>query len=173
MSAYRIRSVTADEVRTLAPALADILVDCVDGGASVSFMAPVAPDAATAYWRKLADGVESGALAVLVAEVDGMVQGTVQIAYDTPPNQPHRGDIRKLLVHRRARRLGLGRALMRAAERDAAAHGRSLLCLDTASDAAERLYADLGWQRVGIIPAYALWPQGGFCDTTIFYKRIA
>ena len=120
----------------------------------------------------MADAVETGAVGLIVGEVGGRVEGTVQIACATPPNQPHRADIRKLLVHRRARRMGLGRALMLAAEREAAAHGRRLLCLDTASGAAESLYASLGWQRVGVIPDYAMWPHGGFCDTTIFYKRL-
>lgn len=173
MTAPRVRNLAADEVRHSARALSDILIDCVTGGASVSFMAPFPEDDALAYWQKMATAVESGALAVLLAEVDGSAEGTVQIAYDMPPNQPHRADIRKLLVHRRARRHGLGRTLMLAAEQEATARGRSLLCLDTASDTAERLYGRLGWQRVGVIPDYALWPRGGFCDTTIFYKRIA
>lgn len=172
MTTQIVRSLAADEVRSLAPALAEILVDCLDGGASVSFMAPFSIADALAYWEKVADAVDAGAIAVLVAEVDGVAQGTVQVSCDMPPDQPHRADIRKLLVHRRARRLGLGRALMLAAEREAMAHGRSLLCLDTASGAAERLYAGLGWQPVGVIPDYALWPHGGFCDTTIFYMRL-
>ncbi len=172
MTTPQVRTLAADEARSLAPALAEILVDCVAGGASVNFMAPYLKSDALRFWEKVADAVDARALAVLVAEVDGVAQGTVQVSYDMPPNQPHRADIRKLLVHRRARRLGLGRALMLAADRDAMVHGRSLLCLDTASGAAERLYAGLGWQRVGVIPGYALWPHGGYCDTTIFYKRL-
>jgi ribosomal protein S18 acetylase RimI-like enzyme len=173
MTTRTVRSLAADEVRSLAPALAEILVNCVAGGASVSFMAPFSESDALAYWAKVADAVALGATGLIVGAVDGAAQGTVQIAYDTPPNQPHRADIRKLLVHRRVRRQGLGRMLMLAAEKEAVARGRSLLCLDTASGAAERLYAGLGWQRVGVIPDYALWPRGGFCDTTIFYKRLS
>lgn len=173
MTTGHVRAAAAGEVRALAPVLADILADCVAGGASVSFMAPFSAADAAAYWRAVAEEVAADAVAVLVAEVDGAVRGTIQIAYDTPPNQPHRADIRKLLVHRSARRLGLGRALMLAAEAAAADRGRTLLCLDTASDAAGRLYAGLGLQRVGAIPGYALWPQGGFCDTTIFYRRLS
>lgn len=173
MSAIAVRAVEAAELRRLVPALADILVDCVAGGASVSFMAPYTKADAAAFWSKVADAAEAGALGLVVAEIDGEPVGTVQVAYDMPPNQPHRGEVRKLLVHRKARGLGLGKALMRAIEREAAARGRSLLCLDTASVAAEHIYAGLGWQRVGAIPAFALLPDGGFCDTTIFYKRIA
>ena len=172
MTTRNVRSLAAGEARSLAPTLAEILLDCIEGGASVSFMAAFSCADALAYWATVADAVAGGATGLIVAEIDGRVEGTVQIAYDTPPNQPHRVDIRKLLVHRRARRLGLGRDLMLAAERQAAERGRWLLCLDTASGAAERLYAGLGWQRVGAIPEYALWPHGGFCDTTMFYKRL-
>lgn len=173
MSAARVRVVERREIRALIPGLAEVLVDCVDGGASVSFMAPFSIDDARAFWTKIADAVEHNAASLVVAEIDGAVAGTVQVAFDTPPNQPHRAEIRKLLVHRRARGQGLGRALMRAAEEEAVQRGKSLLCLDTANTAAEHIYADLRWVRVGIIPDYALLPQGGFCDTTIFYKRIA
>jgi GNAT superfamily N-acetyltransferase len=172
VSALAVRAVEAGEIRRLIPALAGILADCVAGDASVSFMAPFSTGDAAAFWGKIADAAENDAVSVIVGEVDGTVRGTVQVAYDLPPNQPHRGEVRKLLVHRGARRLGLGRALMREAERVAAARGKSLLCLDTASGTAERIYAELGWTRVGVIPDYALLPRGGFCDTTIFYKRI-
>ena len=155
------------------PALSEVLADCVEGGASVSFMSPCSTHDASVFWNRIADAAEGGSVSVLVAEVDGEVSGTVQIGFDLPPNQPHRGEIRKLLVHRRARGLGLGKALMRAAEQEALARGKSLLCLDTASGAAERIYESLGWTRVGIIPDFALLPDGGFCDTTIFYKRLA
>ncbi|CAN5308224.1 GNAT family N-acetyltransferase [soil metagenome] len=173
MSSIAVRAVDAGELRRLVPALADILADCVAGGASVSFMAPYTGSDAAAFWSKVADAAEAGAVSLVVAEIDGEPVGTVQVAYDMPPNQPHRGEVRKLLVHRKARGRGLGKALMRAVEQEAIARGRSLLCLDTASIAAEHIYADLGWQRVGVIPDFALLPDGGFCDTTIFYKRIA
>jgi ribosomal protein S18 acetylase RimI-like enzyme len=168
-----VRVLEPAEVRAKAGELGAILADCVAGGASVSFMAPFTPDDARAFYERVADSAEKGSVSVLVAEIDGVAMGTVQVAYDMPPNQPHRGDIRKLLVHRRARRRGLARALMIAAEKEAAARGRPLLVLDTASDGAERLYTDLGWQRVGVIPDYALLPDGGYCDTIYFYKQVA
>jgi ribosomal protein S18 acetylase RimI-like enzyme len=167
-----VRVLTPPEVRARAGELAAILADCVAGGASVSFMAPFTPDDARAFYERIADAADKGAVSVLVAELEGVAMGTVQVAYDMPPNQPHRGDIRKLLVHRQARRRGLARALMLAAEEEALARGRPLLVLDTASDGAERLYTDLGWQRVGVIPDYALLPHGGYCDTIYFYKQV-
>ncbi|MEO8668094.1 MAG: GNAT family N-acetyltransferase [Bauldia sp.] len=172
MNAPKVRAVDGDEMRQLIPALADILVDCVAGDASVSFMAPYGMEEAMAFWEKVADAAGKDQVSVLVAEVDGIPRGTVQIAYDLPPNQPHRGEVRKLLVHRSARGRGLGRALMTAAETVAAARGKSLLCLDTASPAAGHIYTELGWTRVGVIPDFALLPKGGFCDTVIFYKRL-
>jgi GNAT superfamily N-acetyltransferase len=167
-----VRVLTAAEVRAQAGQLGAILADCVAGGASVSFMAPFTDDDARAFYERVADAADKGTVSVLVAEIDGVAMGTVQVAYDMPPNQPHRGDVRKLLVHRKARRRGLARALMIAAEKEAVAQGRPLLVLDTASDGAERLYTDLGWQRVGVIPDYALLPDGGYCDTIYFYKRV-
>jgi ribosomal protein S18 acetylase RimI-like enzyme len=135
-------------------------------------MAPFTVDDARAFYERVADAAANGTVSVLVAEVEGVAVGTVQVAYDMPPNQPHRGDIRKLLVHRKARRRGIARALMLAAEKEAVARGRPLLVLDTASDGAERLYTELGWQRVGVIPHYALMPDGGYCDTLYFYKQV-
>jgi GNAT superfamily N-acetyltransferase len=154
-------------------ALADLLIDCIDGGASVSFMHPLAPAKAQAFWRRVAAGVAAGERALLVAEDDAGIVGTVQLVLDQPENQPHRADLAKLLVHRRARHQGLGAALMRAAERMALDCGKSLLVLDTvtASDA-ERLYARLGWVRVGEIPDYALLSHGGLWGTTVFYKAL-
>jgi ribosomal protein S18 acetylase RimI-like enzyme len=155
-----------------AQALARVLIDCVEGGASVGFMLPLSEERATAFWRRIGSDVERGARALLVAEdATGMV-GTVQIVLEQPENQPHRADISKMLVHRRARRRGIGEALMRAAEDAAREHRKSLLVLDTASGDALRLYARLGWTSVGAIPDYALWPGGGFCDTTVFYRKL-
>lgn len=152
--------------------LAEVLVDCVEGGASVSFMLPLSHEHALAFWRKVAAGVANGERALLVAEDAQGIVGTVQLVLDQPDNQPHRADLAKMLVHRRGRRLGLGEALMRAAEALARDCGKTLLVLDTVTGGdAERLYARLGWQRVGVIPDYALWPQGGLCATTVFYKR--
>jgi GNAT superfamily N-acetyltransferase len=154
--------------------LAALLIDCVDGGASVSFMHPLGEDEARAFWQRAADGVHRGERALLVAEDStGAIVGTVQLVLDMPPNQPHRADVAKMLVHRRARRQGLGEGLMRAAEATARECGRSLLVLDTVTGGdAERLYARLGWQRVGSIPDYALWPRGGLCATTVFYRAL-
>lgn len=153
--------------------LADLLIDCVDGGASVSFMHPLTRERAEAFWRRVAAGVAAGDRALLVA-VDGMgICGTVQLIFDLPENQPHRADLAKMLVHRRARRQGLGAALMRAAEATARECGKTLLVLDavTGGDAA-RLYERLGWVRVGDVPRFALMPTGGFCSTTYFYRDL-
>lgn len=153
--------------------LADVLIDCVEGGASVSFMLPLTRERAVAFWRKVGEGVASGGRALLVAEDAQGICGTVQLIYDLPENQPHRADVAKMLVHRRARRQGLGAALMRAAETTARESGKTLLVLDTVTGGdAERLYARLGWMRVGDIPDYALFPAGGHCSTTVFYRKL-
>ena len=154
-------------------ALADILVDCVEGGASVSFMLPITREKALAFWRKVADGAARGERVLLVAEDAQGIVGTVQVILAQPENQPHRADVAKMLVHRRARRQGLGAALMSAAEREAAREGKTLLVLDTADDTAARLYARLGWREAGVIPRYALLPAGGECATTYFYRELA
>ena len=152
--------------------LADVLIDCVEGGASVSFMHPLTRDRAAAFWRHVARGVAAGERALLVANDAVGVCGTVQVVLAQPENQPHRADLSKLLVHRRARRRGLGAALTRAAEATARACGKTLIVLDTASADAERVYERLGWMRVGVIPGYALLPGGGPCDTTVFYREL-
>lgn len=156
--------------------LVDVLVDCVEGGASVGFMLPFGRDEAEPFWTDvLADAAgERGDRIVLVAEDEttGAILGTVQVLLAMPPNQPHRGEITKMLVHRAARRRGVGESLMQAAEDAAARAGKTLLTLDTASDAAERLYARRGWQRVGVVPGYALWPDGGPVQTVFFYKEL-
>jgi GNAT superfamily N-acetyltransferase len=153
--------------------LADVLIDCVEGGASVSFMLPISRDRAVAFWRGVAQGVAAGRRALLGAEDEEGLCGTVQLVLDLPENQPHRADLAKMLVHRRARRHGLGAALMRAAEATARECGKTLLVLDavTGGDAA-RLYERLGWMRVGDIPEFALFPQGGFCSTTVYYRKL-
>lgn len=153
--------------------LAAILADCAEGGASVGFMNPLAPERALAFWQGVAHAVEAGERLLFVAENEEGVIGTVQVVLAQPDNQPHRGDISKLLVRRAARKCGAGEALMRAAEDAAREAGKTLLVLDTASPDAERLYARLGWELCGRIPDYALWPDGGYCDTLIFYKRLA
>jgi len=166
----RITEVSDDHVH----ALTALLIDCVDGGASVSFMHPLAPERAERFWRRVATGVAAGERALLVAEdARGAIVGTVQLVLDQPDNQPHRADVAKMLVHRRARRQGLGAALMRATEEVARELGKTVLVLDTVTGGdAERLYARLGWQRVGVIPDYALWPRGGLCATTVFYRLL-
>ncbi|HET9267293.1 MAG TPA: GNAT family N-acetyltransferase [Vicinamibacterales bacterium] len=154
--------------------LADVLVDCVEGGASVSFMEPMTREKALAFWRRVAEGVARGERALLVAEDAHGVCGTVQLVLDLPENQPHRADLVKMLVHRRVRRQGLGAALMRAAEAAALDCGRTLLVLDAVTDGdGARLYARLGWQRVGEVPRFALMPRGGYCSTTFFYRDLS
>ncbi len=153
--------------------LAEVLHDCVHGGASVSFMLPFSVDDARAFWRGVAEGVARGERALVVAEVDGRIRGTVQLVLAQPPNQPHRADLAKMLVHRAARQMGLGAALLAEAERVARAEGKTLLVLDTASPEAERLYTRGGWVPAGVVPGYALLPQGGLCDTRYFYKALA
>ncbi|MGY5778038.1 GNAT family N-acetyltransferase [Rhizobium sp. LEGMi135b] len=168
-----IRLLSAAEARDRLSDLCDVLVDCVNGGASVGFMQPYGTADALPYWQGVADSVDSGATLLFVAVIEGRVLGTVQVGAAQMPNQPHRGDLKKLLVHRAARGKGLARLLMEAAEREAAYIGKTLLVLDTATGSdAEAIYPRLGWLRVGVVPDYAMWPEGGLCDTTIFYKRI-
>lgn len=153
--------------------LAEVLVDCVAGGASVNFLAPFGPAEAAAFWRRTADDVVAGRAVLVVARLDSSIVGTTLVLPAPQPNQPHRADVGKVLVHRRARRRGVAAALMEAAERAALALDRPLLTLDTVrGDDAERLYERLGWQRVGVIPDYALFPDGRLCDTVVFYKRL-
>jgi GNAT superfamily N-acetyltransferase len=170
--AFRIELLPRLAERDIA-GLADVLIDCVQGGASVSFLWPISQAKASGYWRGLATEVLRGECLVLVAlDRDARIVGTVQLLLKLPENQPHRADLAKMLVHRSVRRRGVGALLLRAAEAAALAAGRTLLVLDTASKDAERLYARSGWQRVGEIPGYALWPGGGLCATTVFYKSL-
>jgi GNAT superfamily N-acetyltransferase len=152
--------------------LAAVLADCVQGGASVGFMQPYSLDRAAAWWRGLAGDVAAGRRALLVAEDGQGIVGTVHLVLAQPDNQPHRADLCKMLVMRRARKQGVGAALMDAAEKEARAAGKTLLVLDTASPDAERLYARMGWTRLGVIPGYALLPDGGMCATTYFYREL-
>lgn len=173
--AVQVVALTAQEAHQQASVLADILIACVHRGASVSFMAPLSREKAVAFWHDAADAIERTERCLLVArETDtGRLLGTVQIYLKQPENQPHRGEIAKMLVHPGARRQGIGAELMRSAEHTARAAGKTLLVLDTVTGGdAERLYARLGWTQAGIIPDYALWPDGRLCSTTIFYKRI-
>jgi GNAT superfamily N-acetyltransferase len=173
MSEFRIRQATSDPQE--AEELAEVTLDVVDGGASVGFLHPLSREKAVAFWRTCQASAARHERILLVAEDSGTnrIVGTVSILLAMPDNQPHRGDISKMQVHRSVRRRGLGSSLMRAAEAAALEAGKTLLVLDTvtASDA-DRLYTRLGWTRVGEIPEYALWPRGGFCGTTIFYRQL-
>jgi GNAT superfamily N-acetyltransferase len=174
--AHTIRALTPPEVAERVPALAAVLMDCVEGGASVSFMAPLTRERAEAFWRGVADGVAAGDRILIVAEerATGETVGTVQVVFAWPENQPHRADVAKMLVRRSARRHGLGERLVRAAEEGARAAGKTLLVLDTVTGSdAERLYARCGWVRVGVVPDYALWPDGRPCATTFFYRDLS
>ena len=169
-----VRRIGADEAATGVDALADLLIDCVRGGASVSFMWPLPRERAQAFWRGVADAVARGERALLIAEdPDGRIVGTVQLILSLPENQPHRGDVAKMLVHRRARRRGIAQQLMAALDLVARDEGRTVLVLDTVTGGdAERLYDRAGWQRAGTVPKYALMPDGAFCGTTFFYKHL-
>ena len=152
--------------------LTDLLMDAVDGNAGISFMPDLTVDAAAAWWRKVLAGATSRTV-VLIARDEQGIAGTVQLQPAWAPNQPHCGGVAKLLVHRRARGRGIARALMDAIEQQARAHKFTLLVLDTCKDgAAERLYASLGWTRVGEVPRFALNPDGSWCDTVFFYKEL-
>ena len=168
-----IRRLDGGELDAHLDGLAAVLADCVAGGASVSYMAPFTHEDARAVFDAFAADAGQGRRVILAAFDDGRVVGTVQIVLAVPPNQPHRGDIAKLLVHRSARRRGIARLLMESAEAEARVEGKSLLVLDTVTgDPAERLYQRMGWNRVGVIPNYALYPDGRFCDTTVFWKAV-
>jgi GNAT superfamily N-acetyltransferase len=169
-----VRRLGPNEAQACIEPLAEVLIDCVHGGASVSFMAPLSRDKALAFWRGVAEGVQRGERVLLVAEDgEGRIVGTVQLMTSLPENQPHRADVAKMLVHRRARRQGIAQRLMAAVDDEARAEGRTVLVLDTVTGgAAERLYERAGWQRVGCVPNYALMPDGAPCGTTFFYKQL-
>lgn len=168
-----VRRLAPGEVRAQLDALAAVLVDCVAGGASVSYMAPFSHEHGREVFEAFATDVEHGRRLLVAAFAGDELVGTVQVVLALPPNQPHRAEIAKLLVHRSARRRGVARLLMEHAEVEARAEGRTLLVLDTVTgDDAERLYERLGWTKVGVIPGYALYPDGRPCDTTVFWKSI-
>jgi GNAT superfamily N-acetyltransferase len=169
-----IRRVAGNEAGACVDGLADVLIDCVAGGASVSFMWPLPRTEALAFWQGVADAVARDERVLLVAEDrSGTIVGTVQMITSLPPNQPHRADVAKMLVHRQARRRGVAQRLMTTLDDVARAAGRTVLVLDTVTGGdAERLYQRMGWQRVGEIPRYALMPNGDFCATTFFHKQL-
>jgi GNAT superfamily N-acetyltransferase len=169
-----IRTLTAEEAAHERMWLAEVLQDCVAGGASVSFMWPFSVEDAFRWWGGVVDSVAERRTILFGAYLDGALTGTVQIGLDVPLNQSHRGDVRKLLVHRRGRGRGLAAALMTALEDEARRRGLRLLTLDTVTGSeAERLYLRLGWTKVGVIPNYAMWPDGRLCPTTVFWKDLA
>lgn len=170
----KVRRVDGAEAAALVDALSEVLLDCVEGGASVSFMWPLPRERARAFWQGVAEGVKRGERLLFVgATQPGRIDGTVQVVLAQPDNQPHRADVAKMLVHRRARRRGLAQALLAEAEQGARAAGKTVLVLDTVTGGdAERLYARSGWQRVGEIPNYALMPDGRPCATTYFHKPL-
>jgi ribosomal protein S18 acetylase RimI-like enzyme len=169
-----ISKLDADGAREKCESLAEILWDCVEGGASVSFMWPFDVSQSLSYWSGVVAALSENRLRLYAASYNGRLGGTVQLWLDGPCNQQHRADIRKLLVHRTFRRRGLARDLMRHAEAEARAMGRTLLTLDTVTGApAERLYESLAWQKAGVIPRYAKWPDGRFCDATVLFKDIS
>lgn len=168
------RPLGRDEIIQRIDELCDVLEDCVRGGASVSFMLPITRDTAMHFWQGVAESVGRGERAVLIAEnADFHIIGTAQIILDQPPNQPHRADVAKLLVHQSARRQGVARQLMDNLDDIAKKNGKTLLVLDTATGSdAEFFYARSGWERVGEIPGYAQMPDGTVTGTTIFYKNL-
>ena len=153
--------------------LCELLIDCVEGGASVNFMWPMTRAKAEKFWSGVGESLARGERALVIAQdAEGQIVGTAQAIWATPENQPHRADISKMLVRRSARRRGVGALVLAAAERAALEAGRTLLVLDTASADAERLYERAGWQRVGSVPKYALMPDGPLCSTVFFYKDL-
>jgi GNAT superfamily N-acetyltransferase len=170
----KVRRLSANEAQACAAELADVLIDCVEGGASVSFMLPISRDTALAFWREVAQGVARDERILLVAEDAGQrIVGTAQLVTAQPENQPHRADVSKVLVRQSARERGVGLRLMHAIDGAARAAGKSVLVLDTVTGGvAERLYARAGWQRVGAVPNYALMPDGALCGTTFYHKQL-
>ena len=153
--------------------LADILVETVASGGSVSFMHPLAPEIAAGFWRQSLAAADAGERVVLGALAAGALVGTVTLHLDCPPNQPHRGEIAKLMTRVSWRGRGVGRALMVAAEQIARERGRTLLTLDTGEDdGAAALYEKLGFVRAGVIPDYAYKPHGGLQGTIFYWKRL-
>ncbi|MCP9485498.1 MAG: GNAT family N-acetyltransferase [Gaiellaceae bacterium MAG52_C11] len=168
-----IRRLDGAELHEQLDGFAAVLHDCVDGGASVSYMAPFSHEDARRAFEGFAAEVEEGNRLLLAAFADGRLVGTVQVILVLPPNQPHRAEIAKLLVQRSARGRGIAKLLMERAEAEARAEGKTLLVLDAVTgDTAARLYERMGWNTVGVVPGYALYPDGRPCDTTFFFKTL-
>lgn len=165
----------AEDLPRETEALAELLHTCVHAGASINFVLPFTMAEARDFWRaKVAPGLAAGTRHLIVAHMDGELVGSVQLALDMPPNQRHRCEASKLLVHPDARRQGVGRKLMVALERVAKSEGRRLITLDTRrGDGAEPLYRGLGYQIAGIIPRYARAPDADrLDDTVIMFKEL-
>lgn len=153
--------------------LVEILRDVVDGGGSVNFLAPMDPALARRFWHGVIQEVGAGRRVLFLAEDDSGPVGTVQLELIDKPNQPHRCEVAKLLVHRRARRKGVASALMQALEAEARRRKRTLITMDTVKGSgAETLYLGLGFQPAGVIPRYALSTTGALDDTLIMYKEL-
>ena len=168
-----IRRLASTALHEQLDGLAGVLFDCVAGGASVRYMAPFSHEQARDAFEGVALEVEQGRRLLLAAFAGEEVVGTVQVLLAMQPNSPHRAEIAQLLVHRSARRRGIAQLLMERAEAEARAEGKTLLVLDTVTgDDAERLYERLGWTKVGVIPNYALSPDGRPCATTVFWKSL-
>lgn len=174
MTSHVIRLVSPEEAQACLPDLVELLFDAVDGGASVNFVWPMTRAKAESWWTGALASHARGERLIFTAEVGGRIDGTVQLILASQENQPFRADLAKMLVHRRARRQGLGEALMRAAEDEARRIGRTLLTLDTeAGSAGERLYARLGWVKFGEVPGYAQGAEGGVRHAaSFFYKEL-
>lgn len=168
-----IRILTADAAEAAIDDLAEILRDCVAGGAMVNFMLPYSHAEALSFWRKALAAQRRGELVLFGGyDAEGRLSGTVSLGLDVPPNQPHRAEVRKMLVHRRARRQGLARRLMLALHAEAARLNRNLLVLDTGQHSeAEPLYQALGYTLLGVMPAYSLPPEGGAALPCAFYYK--
>jgi ribosomal protein S18 acetylase RimI-like enzyme len=154
--------------------LGELLVNVVANGGSISFMHPLSPDAADAFWKDALSSADRGDRVVFGAWIDGLLVGTVSLLLDLPPNQPHRAEIAKMMTRPANRGRGIASALLRAAEEEAARRSRTLLVLDTATDGgASSLYERLGYTLAGEIPDFALKPHGGLTGTKLYWKRLA
>lgn len=168
-----IRELTLQEYESVLPQLSALLIDAVESNAGVSFMHPLNPDIATAFWRKQVGDVSTGAIHHFVAEDNGQIIGTVLLHKAWAPNQPHRGEISKMLVHSQRRRQGIGRKLLEVVENRARGLGLSLITFDAvAHGRSEHFYKAAGYVVAGYYPGYALSPQGELDDTALFYKQL-
>ena len=176
MTLHRVVALTADEYEAAIPGLGALLVDAVEGGAGVNFLAGVTVEETSAWWRARLGAVRDGTITAFVVRDPGdpaRILGSTILIRSTNPNSPHRAEIGKVIVHRSARRRGLGRALMEAAEDAARAEGRWLLLLDTAAGSdAEAMYRALGWQAFGQVPNHAMLVDGTLSTTTYFWKDL-